>query len=69
MDLAPFATINPCGYAGLKVTQLQAMMETTVTVSEVAHDLMPYMARQFKHTAVTQTHYTTWEQMKTDGAL
>lgn len=69
MDLTPFATINPCGYAGLKVTQLQAMMETIVTVSEVAHDLIPYLANQFKHTPITQTHYTTWEQMKTDGAL
>jgi len=24
MDLAPFAAINPCGYAGMAVTQLSA---------------------------------------------
>ena len=25
MDLAPFARINPCGYAGLEMTQLAAL--------------------------------------------
>lgn len=27
MDLAPYARINPCGYAGLEVTQLSALCE------------------------------------------
>lgn len=28
MDLAPFAGINPCGYAGMAVTQLKALCES-----------------------------------------
>ncbi|MHA7840957.1 MAG: lipoyl(octanoyl) transferase LipB [Gammaproteobacteria bacterium] len=35
MDLAPFATINPCGYANLQVTQLTDLVQSVVTVEEV----------------------------------
>jgi lipoyl(octanoyl) transferase len=36
MDLAPFLAINPCGYAGLAVTQLRDLQvnEPFETVSE-----------------------------------
>ena len=37
MDLAPFARINPCGYAGLEVTQLSELggPESLHTVSKL----------------------------------
>jgi lipoyl(octanoyl) transferase len=35
MDLAPFRDIDPCGYAGLAVTQL-AELGVTAGVAEVA---------------------------------
>ena len=36
MDLSPFDAINPCGYAGLKVTQLRdhGVRDTLESVSE-----------------------------------
>ena len=30
MDLSPFNRINPCGYAGLPMTQLKDLVEDTV---------------------------------------
>lgn len=39
MDLQPFAQINPCGYPGLKVTQLSDLADNKVTVSHVSKQL------------------------------
>ncbi|MCX8086079.1 MAG: lipoyl(octanoyl) transferase LipB [Rhodocyclaceae bacterium] len=39
MDLAPFAAINPCGYAGLAVTQLAAFVPA-VEMNEVGAKLV-----------------------------
>lgn len=39
MDLQPFAQINPCGYPGLKVTQLSYLADNKVTVSHVSKQL------------------------------
>ena len=39
MDLAPFAAINPCGYAGLAVTQLSAF-DPTASVDDVGTHLI-----------------------------
>lgn len=36
MDLSPFANINPCGYAGLAMTQLRDLLTEPVTVVQVA---------------------------------
>lgn len=36
MDLEPFSRINPCGYQGLRVAQLQDLTQDTVTVEAVA---------------------------------
>ncbi|NDV12498.1 lipoyl(octanoyl) transferase LipB [Crenobacter caeni] len=44
MDLAPFGWINPCGYAGLKVTQLREL-GVVATVDEVAARLLPELER------------------------
>lgn len=40
MDLEPFSRINPCGFAGLEVTQL-ADLGVSKTPAEVAADLEP----------------------------
>jgi lipoyl(octanoyl) transferase len=40
MDLEPFSRINPCGFAGLEVTQL-ADLGVRKTPAEVAADLEP----------------------------
>jgi lipoyl(octanoyl) transferase len=38
MDLSPFAQINPCGYQGLKVTQLSDLTDN-VKLKNVANEL------------------------------
>jgi lipoyl(octanoyl) transferase len=46
MDLTPFSAINPCGYAGLEVTQL-ADLGAAVKVGEVAVVLVASVMAQF----------------------
>ena len=46
MDLAPFARINPCGYAGLAMTQLAELGRATVgnwDVETAGRELMPHL--------------------------
>lgn len=38
MDLAPFARINPCGYAGLEVTQLRDQISTPLNRAALMRD-------------------------------
>src|SRR5688572_867657 len=42
MDLAPFSRINPCGYAGLEMTQVAALSAVS-SVEEVAAGITPYL--------------------------
>lgn len=42
MNLEPFTRINPCGYAGLEVTQV-ADLGGPATVAQVAEDLKPHL--------------------------
>ena len=44
MDLEPFRRINPCGHAGLEMTQL-ADLGGPRTVAAAALDLAPRLAR------------------------
>jgi lipoyl(octanoyl) transferase len=44
MDLEPFARINPCGYAGLQMTQVSALGGPD-SVREVAETLAPELLR------------------------
>lgn len=44
MDLAPFARINPCGYAGLQMTQLAALAGTR-GVKAVGEEIAPLLLR------------------------
>jgi lipoyl(octanoyl) transferase len=43
MDLNPFLRINPCGYAGLEMTQLNEF-DKAATVESVAPALVKYLA-------------------------
>lgn len=45
MDLEPFARINPCGFAGLRVTQLAALSAVANT-SVAAAGLQPHLLEQ-----------------------
>lgn len=47
MDLEPFSRINPCGYAGLAVTDL-ATLGVATTTEAAARRLVPLLARQLK---------------------
>ena len=44
MDLEPFQRIDPCGYAGLEVTDL-ARLGHTLRPEDVAIRLLPHLAR------------------------
>jgi lipoyl(octanoyl) transferase len=45
MDLEPFSRINPCGYQGLRMTQVSEL-GGPATVESVAADLRPILLRQ-----------------------
>jgi lipoyl(octanoyl) transferase len=45
MDLSPFHRINPCGYAGLEMTQVSDLGGPS-SVRHVAEDLMPALLEQ-----------------------
>ena len=42
MDLRPFSLINPCGYSGLKVTQLKDL-GVVMDVATAADELVPHL--------------------------
>jgi lipoic acid synthetase len=45
MELEPFQRINPCGYAGLQMTQLAALGQPGVTVEETGRAFAPWLQR------------------------
>ncbi|MFM8501124.1 MAG: lipoyl(octanoyl) transferase LipB [Fluviibacter sp.] len=47
MDLSPFAAINPCGYAGMAVTQLYDL-GVNVSVSEAGEALLQHLQNQLE---------------------
>jgi lipoyl(octanoyl) transferase len=51
MDLEPFARINPCGYAGLEMTQLAAL-GGPAEVEHVGRELVPLLVPRLTHAAV-----------------
>ena len=53
MDLEPFQRINPCGYAGLQVTQLSAL--TPVDFQEAEKRLVASLARQLGYSDIADT--------------
>ena len=56
MDLEPFSRINPCGYAGLQVTQLSALAE--VEFSEVENHLVEEFVKLLDYDEVVQQRET-----------
>ena len=52
MDLEPFLRINPCGYAGLNMTQI-ANYESSATVADAASRLVDAFAKQLSYETVT----------------
>lgn len=55
MDLAPFAGINPCGYANLAVTQCREL-GMCVTTHQLAEQLIPYLTRLLGFAPSSLTH-------------
>jgi len=47
MDLTPFQTINPCGYAQLEMTQMSHYTTQTPTIKQVSDSLATLFIRQF----------------------
>jgi lipoyl(octanoyl) transferase len=63
MDLGPFGRINPCGYAGLQMTQMAALGGPT-DVRQAARALAPLLAARL---ALPQTTYC-WDDPAGDPA-
>jgi lipoyl(octanoyl) transferase len=51
MDLEPFTRINPCGYAGLEMTQVSALGGPS-DLSRVAEDLVPALRERLGYNNV-----------------
>jgi lipoyl(octanoyl) transferase len=45
MDLEPFQRINPCGYAGLQMTQLAALGQPEATVEKTGRAFAPCLEK------------------------
>ena len=45
MDLEPFQRINPCGYAGLEMTQLAALGQPDATVEATGRAFAPFLQK------------------------
>ena len=43
MDLEPFGRINPCGYAGLQMTQVAALGSPDASVESVGQTFVPFL--------------------------
>jgi len=51
MDLEPFLRINPCGYAGLEMTQL-VEFNPEVKLSQAAKQLLTYLSKRIGYNAM-----------------
>lgn len=46
MDLTPFQLINPCGYAGMEMTQIADLIHPCPDLNEVANTLTAHLIKQ-----------------------
>lgn len=46
MDLSPFTQINPCGYAGMEMTQIADFVQPCPAPDEVASKLTAHLETQ-----------------------
>ena len=58
MDLEPFLRINPCGYAGLQMTQLRTQ-SPQADLATVPDNLVKHLVKKLGYTSLTRTH--TWD--------
>ncbi len=62
MDLAPFARINPCGYAGLEVTQLRDQINTALSrdalMTDAARRLVEILHKRLGYSEFIETSQT-----------
>lgn len=65
MDLEPFQRINPCGYAGLKVTQI-SHFKKNVVFEDIASKLVQYLAKSlgYNKIVVEMKEVEKMEEMK-----
>jgi lipoyl(octanoyl) transferase len=61
MDLEPFRRINPCGYAGLEMTQLSEL-GGPADLGAVADALAPRLLAELGLDAGAQSATSTWRQ-------
>jgi lipoyl(octanoyl) transferase len=61
MDLEPFRRINPCGYAGLEMTQLSELGGPS-DLGQVADALAPRLLAALGFAAPAQSATSTWRQ-------
>jgi len=59
MDLSPFLRINPCGYAGLSMTQI-SRLRPGADLAAVPERLLNYLIEQIGYTSVSRT--TSWDE-------
>ncbi len=52
MDLSPFSYINPCGYAGLEMTQISEFVDTSPTIQVIGNKLTHHLNKHLllRHT-------------------
>lgn len=53
MDLSPFLRINPCGYQGLAMTQMQNLLASPVDFADVQAQLVMQFARKLGYETCT----------------
>lgn len=54
MDLEPFLRINPCGYAGLEMTQVQALAPEA-DLTQLPNNLVNYLVKKLGYNQITRT--------------
>lgn len=53
MDLSPFLRINPCGYQGLAMTQIQNLLPNAPSIEEVQQQLVTQFAQKLGYETCT----------------
>lgn len=54
MDLEPFLRINPCGYAGLEMTQVHTLAPET-DLEQLPNNLVNYLVKKLGYNQITRT--------------
>ena len=50
MDLSPYNLINPCGYKGLKVTQMRNLTNNILNISDIQNELSDHLISSVTNT-------------------